>query len=178
MKDLPEPRSVDAATASRPLLVYDGDCTFCAFWARYWQRLTGESVDYRPYQEVAPQYPGVAVAEFQLASQYITPDGRYTGAAEASFRVLSHAPGKEFWLLLYEKLPGFAGLSEFVYSIIAAHRSAAWRATLALWGRDFRPPQYGLVAALFTRLFGLIYFFALSAQTSSSTAQTTGSRAA
>jgi predicted DCC family thiol-disulfide oxidoreductase YuxK len=160
VKDLPEPRSVDAATASRPLLVYDGDCTFCAFWVRYWQLLTGTSVDYRPYQEVAGLYPGMEVAEFQRASQYITPDGRYAGAAEASFRVLGHAPGKEFWLLLYEKLPGFASLSEFVYSIIARHRSAAWRATLVLWGKDFRPPQYGLVAALFTRLFGLIYFSA------------------
>jgi predicted DCC family thiol-disulfide oxidoreductase YuxK len=160
VKVVPEPKPTDANAASRPLLVYDGDCTFCAFWVRYWQYLTGQAVDYRPYQEVAAQYPSIALSEFQRASQYITPDGRYAGAAEASFRVLSHARGKEFWLLLYQKLPGFAVISEFVYSIIAAHRSAAYRVTLTLWGKGYRPPQYDLAAALFTRLFGLIYLSA------------------
>ena len=159
MKDIPASELSDVA-ASRPLLVYDGDCAFCMLWVRYWQRLTGESVDYRPYQEVAGNYPGIALAEFKRASQYISPDSRYAGGAEASFRTLSHAHGKEFWLTLYRKLPGFAALAEFVYSIIAAHRSLAYRATLILWGRDYRPPQYVLVAALFTRLFGLIYLSA------------------
>ena len=160
VKDIPGPQPTDAAAASRPLLVYDGDCTFCAFWVRYWQCLTGPAVEYRPYQEVATQYPGIALPEFQRASQYITPDGRYAGAAEASFRVLSHARGKELWLTLYQKMPGFAALSEFVYSVIASHRSAAYHVTLALWGKGYRPPHYELVAALFTRLFGLIYLSA------------------
>jgi predicted DCC family thiol-disulfide oxidoreductase YuxK len=160
VKDIPGPRPADAAEASRPLLVYDGDCSFCAFWARYWQRLTGEAVDYRPYQEVATRYPGIALAEFQRASQYITSDGRYAGAAEASFHTIGHAPSKKFWLTFYQRIPAFAALSEFVYSIIAAHRSAAYRATLILWGKDYRPPRYELVASLFTRLFGLIYLSA------------------
>ena len=142
------------------MLVYDGDCAFCALWVRYWQALTGEAVDYRPFQDVAAQYPGIALGEFQRASQYITPGGQYAGGAEASFRVLSHAPGKGFWLWLYQNLPGFAAISEFVYSIIAAHRSAAYRASLLLWGRNYRPARYDLVAFLFTRLFGLIYLSA------------------
>jgi hypothetical protein len=33
---------------SRPLLIYDGDCGFCFYWASYWQKLTGDRVDYRP----------------------------------------------------------------------------------------------------------------------------------
>jgi predicted DCC family thiol-disulfide oxidoreductase YuxK len=162
VKNIPGPPSANAAPDSKPLLVYDGDCTFCTFWVRYWQRLTGPAVDYHPYQEVATEYPGIALAEFRHASQYITADGRYAGGAEATFRVLSHARRKEFWLTLYQRLPGFAAFSEFVYSIIAAHRSAAYRVTLALWGKDYRPPQYELVAALFTRLFGLIYLSAFA----------------
>ena len=157
MKKIPGPQTTEATAVSRPLLVFDGDCAFCALWVRYWHRLTGEAVDYQPYQKVAVHYPGIGVAEFQRASQYITPEGQYAGAAEASFRVLSHAPGKDFWLWLYQKLPGFAALSEFVYSIIAAHRSLAYRVTLILWGKDYQPPQYQLVAVMFTRLFGLIY---------------------
>ena len=152
--------SVAVNTSARPLLVYDGDCGFCGYWARYWQKLTGDRVDYRPYQEVAAQYPAIPLAEFQRAVQYIAPDGHHASAAEASFLTLSHAPGKGFWLALYRKLPGFAALSELAYAFIAAHRPAFYRVSLLLWGRDYGPPRYDLVSSLFLRLFGLIYLSA------------------
>ena len=64
----PQGSVADAAGgASRPVLVYDGDCGFCGYWARYWQKLTGERVAYRPYQEVAARYPAIALADFQRA---------------------------------------------------------------------------------------------------------------
>jgi predicted DCC family thiol-disulfide oxidoreductase YuxK len=148
------------AADARPLLVYDGDCAFCGYWARYWQKLTGDAVDYRRFQEVAARYPAIPLADFQRAVQYITPDGRYAGAAEASFLTLSHARGQGIWLALYRKLPGFAAISELAYSGIAAHRSAFYRISLFLWGRDYGPPRYDLVSFLFLRLFGLIYLSA------------------
>jgi predicted DCC family thiol-disulfide oxidoreductase YuxK len=141
-------------------LVYDGDCKFCGYWARYWKKLTGESIDYRLYQEVAAQYPTIPLADFQRAVQYITPDGHYASAAEASFLTLSHARGKGIWLALYRKLPGFAAISELTYAFIAAHRSAFYRISLLLWGSDYAPPRYDLVSFLFLRLFGLIYLSA------------------
>src|SRR6516164_3682950 len=96
---------------SRPLLIYDGDCGFCGYWARYWQRLTGERVEYRPYQEVAAQFPEISEPEFQRAVQYVAPDGTRARAAEASFLTLSHARGQRLWLWLYRHLPGFAPIS-------------------------------------------------------------------
>jgi predicted DCC family thiol-disulfide oxidoreductase YuxK len=155
------------ATSARPVLVYDGDCGFCGYWARYWQKLTGDRVDYRPYQEVAARYPGISQAEFQRAVQFIAPDGVRASAAEASFLTLSHARGKGFWLALYRSLPGFAPVSEAAYAFIAAHRPAFFRISLLLWGRDYEPPRYDLVAFLFLRLFGLIYlsaFFSFAVQ--------------
>src|SRR5580700_4594686 len=98
----------------RPLLIYDGDCGFCKYWASYWQKLTGDRVDYASYQEVAAQYPAIPRAAFQRAVQYIAPDGAVASAAEASFRTLSHAPWRGFWLALYCHLPGFAVISEWV----------------------------------------------------------------
>jgi len=142
--------------------VYDADCGFCVYWARYWQKLTGDAVDYRPYQEVAPQYPEIPLTDFQRGVQYIRPDGSRASAAEASFLTLSHAGGKGFWLRLYKKLPGFAAVSELTYALIAAHRSAAYRVTLFLWGRDYGPPRYDLAAFSFMRLFGLIYLSAFA----------------
>ena len=164
MRETSRSHSADAvetpAAGPRPLLIYDGDCGFCRYWQRYWQKLTGERVDYRPYQEVAAQYPAVPVAEFQRAVQFITPDGRRASAAEASFLVLSHARGRGFWLVLYRRLPGFAAVSELVYAFIAAHRPAFYRVSLLLWGRNYEPPRHDLVAYLFLRLFGLIYLAA------------------
>ncbi len=75
----------DLPADPRPLLVYDGDCQFCAYWARYWQKLTGEAVIYRPYQEVAPQYPRIPLADFQRGVQYIATDGQRASAAEQAF---------------------------------------------------------------------------------------------
>jgi predicted DCC family thiol-disulfide oxidoreductase YuxK len=142
------------------MLVYDGDCGFCGYWARYWQQLTGESVSYKTYQQVAAQYPAIPVTEFQRAVQYFAPGGQRASAAEASFLTLSHARGKAIWLALYRRLPGFAALSELAYAFIAAHRAAFYRLSLLLWGQDYMPPRHDLVSFLFLRLFGLIYLAA------------------
>ena len=167
--DQPANAAETPAAGSRPLLIYDGDCGFCVYWARYWQKLTGDRVDYRPYQDVAAQYPEISEAEFQRAVQYIAPDGQRASAAEASFLTLSNAPGKAFWLTLYRHVPGFATLSELAYAFIAAHRSAFYRISLFLWGRNYEPPRYELVSFLFLRLLGLVYLaafvsFAVQAQ--------------
>jgi predicted DCC family thiol-disulfide oxidoreductase YuxK len=156
----PDHADTVSADARRPLLVYDGDCAFCAYWAHYWHKLTGESVGYQTYQQVADQFPGIPLAHFQRAVQYIGADGRSASAAEASFLTLSHARGKQLWLTLYRKLPGFAPVAESTYAFIAAHRAACYRLSLLLWGRDYSPPRYDLVTFLFLRLFGLIYFSA------------------
>ena len=111
--------------SARPQLLYDGDCGFCGYWVRYWRKLTGERVDYRPYQQVLAQYPTIPEAEFQRAVQFIAPDGRRASGAEASFLTLAQAPGKGFWLALYRYLPGFAPISELAYAFIAKRRPAS-----------------------------------------------------
>ena len=144
------------AAPARPRLIYDGDCGFCFYWARYWAKLTGDRVEYRPYQQVLSQYPAIPEAEFKRAVQFIAPDGRRASAAEASFLTLAQARGKGFWLALYRRLPGFAPISELAYAFIAHRRGAFFRLSLILWGRDPEPPRYELVSFLFLRLFGLI----------------------
>jgi predicted DCC family thiol-disulfide oxidoreductase YuxK len=156
-------QSVDPAerpASVRPQLIYDGDCGFCGYWARYWQKLTGESVEYQPYQQVLAQYPAIPEAEFQRAVQFIAPDGERASGAEASLLTLAHARGKGFWLALYRHIPGFAPVSESAYAFIARRRPAFYRASLMLWGGGHEPPRYELVSFLFLRLFGFITLFA------------------
>jgi predicted DCC family thiol-disulfide oxidoreductase YuxK len=146
----------------KPLLIYDGDCGFCNYWAQYWRKLTGDRVDYAPYQEAGGQYPDISQEEFKSAVQYIAPDGTRARAAEASFRTLSHAPGKAFWLTLYRYLPGFAWFTELAYALIAAHRPFFHHITLLLWGRNYAPPRYDLASWLFLRALALIYLAAFA----------------
>ncbi|MGB0058950.1 lipase maturation factor family protein [Candidatus Binatus sp.] len=144
----------------RPLLIYDGDCGFCVYWVRYWSGLTGDRVTYAPYQEVAAQYPEIPLTAFQRAVQYVAPDGKIASGAEAVLLTLSHASGKSFWLTLYRQLPAFAAIAEGLYAFVASHRSALYRPSRWLWGRDYEAPRYDLVSWLFIRSIGLIYFAA------------------
>jgi predicted DCC family thiol-disulfide oxidoreductase YuxK len=146
--------------ARTPLLAYDGDCGFCAYWVRYWQRLTGEQVRYAPYQEIAAQHPEVAEAEFARAIQLFEPEGIHTSGAGAAFRVLAHAPGRGAGLWLYRHLPGFAWIAEVAYALVARHREAAYRVSRLLWGPERYPPTWHLVSWLFLRLLGLTFLTA------------------
>lgn len=150
----------DAEKKSLPLLIYDGDCGFCIYSVRYWQKLTGDSVNYRPYQEVASQFPKISIDEFQHAVQYVAPDGKISRAAEASFLTLSHSSSKKFWLTLYRKVPGFAFITEMMYAFIAAHRDAFYRISVLLWGKEREPSTYNLISWLFLRALGIIFFIA------------------
>jgi predicted DCC family thiol-disulfide oxidoreductase YuxK len=154
------PDEVSTAPAdARPLLIYDGDCGFCGYWARYWRKLTGERVRFAPYQELFEQYPEIPVEEFRRAVQYVD-SVRRASAAEASFLTLGHAPGKELWLALYRRLPGFAALSELIYAFIAAHRAASYGISRLLWGRDPTPPRYDLACFLCLRGLALVFLSA------------------
>jgi predicted DCC family thiol-disulfide oxidoreductase YuxK len=146
--------------APRDILIYDGDCAFCTYWVRYWQKLTEGRVRFAPYQQVASSYPEISADEFRAAVQYITPQREIARGAEATFLTLSHAPARGFWLELYRTVPGFAWLSERVYNFIARRRDWFYRPTLLLWGKELSPPRYEFTSWLLLRLLGLIFLAA------------------
>jgi predicted DCC family thiol-disulfide oxidoreductase YuxK len=153
---------VDNTTPRPPLLAYDGDCGFCAYWVRYWQRLTGEGVRYAPYQAIAADHPEVPVEEFARAIQLFEPDGvRYSGA-EAAFRVLARVPGRGAGLWVYRWVPGFARVAEAVYTLISRQRVAAGWWSRLLWGKERYPETWNLVSWAFLRLLGLTFLVAFA----------------
>ena len=129
------------AANPRPMLVYDGDCGFCGYWACYWQKLTGDRVEYRPYpgsrgaisHDFTSRFPARGAILSRLMD--ITP-----GAAEASFLTLSYARGKR---ILARPLQGICSASRpCVWSLLtrSSPRTARlfFRASLLLWGRKPR----------------------------------------
>lgn len=160
--DAATPPAADFDRAGRdvPLLIYDGDCGFCAWWARYWQQLAGARVRFAPWRQAAPHFPQITEDQFRGAIQHVAPDGAISSGAQAAFLTLSAAPGGSRWLWLYRRVPGFAAASEAAYRVIAAHRPLALRLTRCLWGAQPVPARYEITAGLFLRLLGLAYLAA------------------
>jgi len=117
-------------------MVFDGDCNFCRRWISRWQRSTGNRVDYIPFQHpaVAERFPEIPREKFEGSVQFIERDGRVYSGAEAVFRSLAYAGFHGWPLWLYEKVPGFASLSELAYRYVANHRAAFSALTKLLWG--------------------------------------------
>jgi len=145
---------------SKPLVVFDGDCGFCRFWIERWKSITGDRLDYEPYQEAAGRFPEISVEEFRRSMQLVLPSGEVFSGAEAVFRALSEVPGRGHWFAMYRRVPGFAPVTDFAYRLIARRRDVATFVTRRLWGHVAQKPTYLLASALFLRLLALCYLVA------------------
>src|SRR5215469_58093 len=144
----------------RPLVIFDGKCSFCRAWIDYWQHLTGDRVVYAPYQEVGDRFPDIRRQEFAAAVQLVLPDGKMCSGAHAVFRLLALVPGKGGWLWAYDRVPGVASVADEAYKLIAKHRSLAYQVTKCLWGIPLEVERFSCASWLFLRLLGLIYLIA------------------
>jgi predicted DCC family thiol-disulfide oxidoreductase YuxK len=141
----------------KPLAIFDGECSFCREWIARWRSITGDRVDYAPYQEVASRFPEIPVESFQRALHLIEPDGTVTRAAESTFRILAQSPGHGGPLALYRAFRPFAWISEWCYRRIANHRTVLFHLTRWIWGDHLVPPGERITAWIFLRLLGLIF---------------------
>jgi predicted DCC family thiol-disulfide oxidoreductase YuxK len=122
----------------KPLVIFDGDCSFCRTWVVRWRKVVGEQVAYEPYQTAAARFPTLPRSRFRQAVQLLLPDGEVYEGAEAVFRTLALAPGSarhQFWLRLYREVPGARPLCEWGYRWIANHRPALARVTHFFFGK-------------------------------------------
>ena len=145
--------------SKRPVLIFDGDCSFCRAWVDFWRSLTGDSLEYLPFQEASGRFPEVPLEDCRKAVQFITAEGRFPGA-EGVCRALAGVPGYGWLYWCYRYVPGFALLAAAAYKFIANHRSPAWRFTRALWGEGFVRPTYHTASEVFSRALSIIYFIA------------------
>src|SRR5690242_20091415 len=95
----------------RPLVIFDGKCSFCRIWIEYWKQLTGDRVDYAPSQEVRDQFPGIPREAFAASVQLALPGGEILSGARAVYELLTYSNEKRWPLWLYHNLPGFGGAS-------------------------------------------------------------------
>ena len=142
--------------SSKPLLVYDNDCDFCRYWIAQWQHVTGDSIDYAPFQEIAAEFPEIPLSDFESSVQLILHNGTVLSGAEAVFRALNNG----LLLSCYDHLPGFANASEWFYHFVAKHRPFFSVLTRWLWGTHTERTTLHLSRWLFLRGLGCIYLIA------------------
>lgn len=145
---------------SKTLMVYDGACRFCKLWIARWREITAGAVTYQPLQEAAARFQEVPRAAFEHAVKLIETDGRVFSGAEAVCRSLGKGNGSGFWRWCFEKVPGFAPVSNVAYAFVAQHRELAHTVTSIFWGEDVRRPTYFQARSWFLRLLGAIYLIA------------------
>src|SRR5207248_2598112 len=144
----------------KPLLIWDGECDFCRLWIERWREITEGKVDYATYQEAAVRFPEIPVDQFTRAMAFIKPDGDVFFAAEAVYRSLAHRRSRRWLAWSYDRVPGFAAVSETGYGFIARHRNFTSAVTRLLWGNDVRRPTYVAARRWFLRALGAIYLIA------------------
>lgn len=146
----------------KPLMVFDGDCNFCGLWIRRWRQLTGDALDYLPYQnpQIPARFPEIPREHFESSVQLMEPDGSVFAGAEAVFRALAANPNIQWPLHFYESMPLLADVSESAYRFVASHRMGFSRVTRWCWGRHVERPDYFLTRGIFLRALGLVYLVA------------------
>jgi predicted DCC family thiol-disulfide oxidoreductase YuxK len=145
---------------SKPLLLFDGNCHFCRRWIERWRDLTGDSVEYAPFQETAQRFPEIPGEALEQAVHFIATDGSVSRGAAAVFRSLGQSRSRRWLVWCYEHVPGFARVTETAYRFIAANRQFASFFTRLLWGADVRRPTYFPARQWFLRSLGGIYLIA------------------
>jgi len=149
--------------SARPILIFDGTCGFCRRWIDRWRAVLGERVEMVPFQDVLDRFPNIPPERFADAVHLYEPQvDRWSRGAEAVFRSLSYAKGHGWALNLYQHVPGFASISEWIYRSVAAHRSFLDRVTGWIWGAHLVPPGERLTAWIFLRALALIYAVAFA----------------
>jgi len=144
----------------KPLLIFDGECLFCLRWIERWKEITGEAVEYTPFQAVTELFPEIPQEDFRRSVQLIATDGTVSRGADAVFRSLGQKPGRRWMTSCYKHLPGFARITEGGYRFVAEHRGTASFFTRLFWGKDVRQPTYFDARRWFLRSLGCIFLIA------------------
>ncbi len=120
----------------KPILVWDGECGFCAYWITRWKKISAGKINFQTYQEVAQQFPDIPLKEFKKASRLITPKGTVYSGPDSAYMSYFIANQKSPWHRWYAMHSWFTKLSDYGYNFIAKHRSLFFTLTKAMLGSN------------------------------------------
>lgn len=112
--------------SQKSILIYDADCGFCQNSVDKLKSIMGDSIDYLPRAELQDGDYGISSQNSNQAIQLIVFENdtyQVYSAAQAVFRAIETKLGIFLWC--YKYLPGFAWVSEKIYTWIAANRNTS-----------------------------------------------------
>src|SRR6202011_1998464 len=135
-------------------------CHFCRRWIERWREITRGKIEFATYQEPAHELPEISREQFHHAIAFIDKEGKVFFAAKAVYRSLRCRFSRKWLSWSYDRVPGFAPVSEFAYKFIARHRRLGSAITRFLGGEDVPPPNFFWARKWFLRSLGLVYLIA------------------
>jgi len=153
-----------AAPPTKPLLVFDGDCRFCMLWIKRWQQISGEAVDYIPFQsaDIAERFPEIPREQFATAVQLIETNGVVHSGARAALGALARNRRWAGPLAIYREFDLFARIAEICYRFVATHRPFFSKLTYLGWGQHVEQPSHFRVRRIFLKGLAVIYLIAFA----------------
>ncbi len=106
-------------------MIFDGECQFCRFWIKRWQKATGPRVDYMASQDrmTRDKFPEIPAHWYLESVLLVETTGRVARGAEAACLSLAARPKRRWLRTIYYQMPGVAWLAEKAYHFVSAHRS-------------------------------------------------------
>lgn len=116
-----------ADQVSFPVLVYDDDCGFCTWWARYFEQHV--DIPIIGFSELTPSVRDRLPEDYASCSHFVTADRVYSCGAsiEEAFRHLPVGRLCSPVILGFRKIRAYRWVRERVYRWVATNRS--------FWGR-------------------------------------------
>jgi predicted DCC family thiol-disulfide oxidoreductase YuxK len=135
----------------KAILVWDGECEFCAYWISYWEERFGVNIEFHSFQTVFEQFPDINKRQFLLASHFIETDGCIYRGARSAYRSLHYAGKLKFLDQWYSNKAWFRKLSDQLYRLVSHNRPTFFKISKYLFGSD----------PLNLRPFWVVYLFLL-----------------
>lgn len=116
------PARDDAGMRTRPVLVFDGDCAFCATSVLFAERWLRPSCEFTPWQRADLPSLGVGQRRAEYEVLWVTPTGASYGGAQAVAKLLLGSGGG--WAVLggLLSLPPVCWVARGVYRLVADNR--------------------------------------------------------
>lgn len=121
---------------TKPVLVWDGECDFCNFWKSHWEKITGSTVQYKKYQEIAGHFKDIPISAFKKASHFIDLDGKVYSGPDSAYKSYQYANRKVWLHPLYTRNLLFRNLSDYVYNYIAKNRGFFYKVSKIFFGNE------------------------------------------
>jgi hypothetical protein len=101
--------------------------------------MVGDRIEYltsREASETTGRFLQFSAMDYERSIQWIDLEDNVSEGAEAVFKALASAPGKEWPLWIYRRIPGFALVAEWGYQKVAENREVLGTATSCLLGKE------------------------------------------